>query len=327
LVVLAVLAVAFLIPRPRFSVEALTVPEQVIAGDNFTVAVIVENTGRAEGTRTLSLTINEEEYLEKEVSVGAGSEETVQFEIEGILPVGVNQVALEELAGEVRVLKPAQFELSNFSLGPNTLRTGEQTELAVDLSNLGEVEGSYTLSLTIDGEVEQTKEVTLAGESSTRVFFPIIKNKPGKYAVALNGFSETLEVWQIERPANGTVLINDLKGGHGHLRIYNGDERDAVVVLSSPSNPQKALLQVYVRSKSRHTVTGIKNGTYLIYFSTGEDWDSYSSRFTKSPYYQKFEERALYTEVYPRYNIISIEFSVAEGAAITERVPEDQFPN
>ncbi len=325
-VVLAVV-IAALIPRPKLTVEALFVPEQLEAGDSFIVTAKVVNTGRAAGAQTLDLNINGESFLRKEVVVEAGSEETVQFEIEGIDPAGVYRFNVDEFESDVRVLKPAEFELSRFSLESNQLIVGEETEVAVDVSNLGEVEGSYTLSLTIDGEVQQTEEITLAGESSTRVFFTVVKNEPGNYKVGLNDLSENLEVWEIVRPNNGTIFVNHLKGGSGHLKIDNGLSQDAVVVLTAPENPRKPLLSAYVRAKSKHTVRGIKNGVYHIYYSVGDDWESYSKKFTKSVHCGRFEEDFKFTSTSTTYTIWSFTLHAVEGGtASTETVPPNEFP-
>jgi hypothetical protein len=325
---IAVMAIVvnLLFPRANFVLDALTFPDQVVAGDDFVVSVKLQNTGRGKGSRTLAFSINEVEYLFKEVFLAGGLKETVIFEIEGALTPGVYQVGIDDLIGNVRILKPAEFELSNFKLSPTALRVGEQAELSVNVANLGEVEGSYTLSLNVDGEARQTEVVTLKGESSTKVTFPIVKDQPGNYEVRLNNLNESLQIWQIERPGNGTVLVNKLKGGHGHLRIRNKSDEDCVIALASPSHPNEALLLVYVRSKSNHTVKSIKNGTYMVYLATGEDWDSYSRRFTKNAYHEKFEQTAKYASKYPRYDIITIELGVTDGTARTERVPAHEFP-
>jgi hypothetical protein len=80
---------------------------------------------------------------------------------------------------------PAQFTLSNLVVNPSTATTGESVTISVDVSNTGEVEGSYAAILKINGSLEETKEVTLAGGASTTVTFAVSEDTAGKYEVGL----------------------------------------------------------------------------------------------------------------------------------------------
>ena len=82
---------------------------------------------------------------------------------------------------------PAEFELSEFAINPARMEVGEPVTISVIVQNTGELEGSYTLALKINGEIEQSAEVTLAGGESRKVSFTVVKNEPGTYAVAING--------------------------------------------------------------------------------------------------------------------------------------------
>jgi len=84
-------------------------------------------------------------------------------------------------------LTPAEFRLSEFAINPAQMEVGEPVTISAIVQNTGELEGSYTLTLKINGEIEQSTEVTLAGGESRQVSFTVVKNEPGTYAVAIDG--------------------------------------------------------------------------------------------------------------------------------------------
>ena len=83
----------------------------------------------------------------------------------------------------------AEFKLSEFAINPAQMEVGEPVTISAIVQNTGELEGSYTLTLKINGEIEQSTEVTLAGGESRQVSFTVVKNEPGTYAVAIDGLT------------------------------------------------------------------------------------------------------------------------------------------
>jgi hypothetical protein len=89
---------------------------------------------------------------------------------------------------------PAQFALSNLVINPSTVEVGETVTVSVDVSNSGEVEGSYAAILKINGSSEKTKEITLAGGASATVTFTASKDTAGRYDVELGDQSGEFSV-------------------------------------------------------------------------------------------------------------------------------------
>jgi Domain of unknown function (DUF2341)/CARDB len=89
---------------------------------------------------------------------------------------------------------PAQFELSNLVVNPSTVEVGETVTVSVDVSNTGEAEGSYAAMLKINGSLEETKEITLAGGASATATFTVSKDTAGTYEVELGGQSGEFSV-------------------------------------------------------------------------------------------------------------------------------------
>jgi len=84
---------------------------------------------------------------------------------------------------------PAKFKLSELAINPAQTEVGEPVTISAIVQNTGELEGSYTLALKINGEIEQSKETTLAAGESRQVSFTVIKDDPGTYAVAVDGLT------------------------------------------------------------------------------------------------------------------------------------------
>ena len=90
--------------------------------------------------------------------------------------------------------EPANFELTSFEITPPEVIIGETVSASVGVKNSGGTEGTYTVTLTIDGVKTDTKVVKLAPGASETVTFPLFKDKAGAYQVAIDSFISTLTV-------------------------------------------------------------------------------------------------------------------------------------
>jgi hypothetical protein len=132
--------------------------------------------------------------------------------------------------------------------------------------------------------------------------------------------------------ATGTLIKQIMTGdGCGELAIENGNDIDSVAVLSGIHGLRT--LAVYVGAHSKFTtVTCIADGTYYLYFTLGEDWDSNSARFTRRVRFFRFEDTFVFEtkpiqggEEYTRWNVTL--HPVEGGTAETPPVPEGEFPD
>jgi hypothetical protein len=92
--------------------------------------------------------------------------------------------------GEVIPPTPAKFSVTSLDLSSEQVEPGQEVLVTVNVTNTGGSEGSYTLDLTINGEVEQTKTVTLAASASDTVTFVVIKEELGTYTVSVDGLTK-----------------------------------------------------------------------------------------------------------------------------------------
>ncbi len=84
---------------------------------------------------------------------------------------------------------PAEFTITSLDLSSEQVKPGQEVIASVNVTNTGGSEGSYTLNLTINGEVEQTRTVTLAPQATETVAFNITKEEPGSYSISIGGLT------------------------------------------------------------------------------------------------------------------------------------------
>lgn len=100
---------------------------------------------------------------------------------------------------------------------------------------------------------------------------------------------------QNRRLGNGNFVRPGNRSGRGRLEIDNGTESDTVITLAKG---RSAAFTVYVRSGSEFTVKGVRDGSYTIYYSVGEDWDAKSGSFTRNCGFKKFDDTAVFKTIY-----------------------------
>jgi len=89
---------------------------------------------------------------------------------------------------------PAQFTITGLDVTPEQVLPGQPVTVSAQVTNVGDSEGSYTVNLTVNGQVEQTKAVTLAPEAMESVTFTVTKEVPGSYIVSMGDLSKEFTV-------------------------------------------------------------------------------------------------------------------------------------
>jgi len=74
---------------------------------------------------------------------------------------------------------------------------GETVTISVLVANTGEEEGSYTVTLKVNGVVEETREITLAGGASETATFTTAEDEAGTYSVAVDGLTGSFTVREV----------------------------------------------------------------------------------------------------------------------------------
>lgn len=90
--------------------------------------------------------------------------------------------------------KAAKFELSSLEINPSKVAIGDTAIVSVDLANIGNAEGTYSVTLSLDGTILETTNVTIPAESVRKVRFDVAKEEIGVYTIEIGGLSGQLQV-------------------------------------------------------------------------------------------------------------------------------------
>jgi hypothetical protein len=139
--------------------------------------------------------------------------------------------------------------------------------------------------------------------------------------LALNKDCEKLPVGEYQ-PYTGYIILDhrDVKGA-GELEVDNGMSQDGEVILTDREDD--AIVAFYIRAGDTFTLTGILDGVYRIFFSTGEKWDDATNSFSGSARYLSFEDTISY---YYYYKWMITLHPVEGGTADTQVLSPEEFP-
>jgi len=183
---------------PVFVASELSIsPAEVNVGEEVTITVLVTNTGDLEGTYQVTLKINDVAVDTEEVTLAGHASQWIAFTTTKDV-AGTYEVAVDDASGTFEVtapiLAPAAFTTSALFITPAEIEAGKEAAISVLVTNTGDLEGTYQVTLKINDVAVDTKEITLAGHASQRVTFTTTKEVPGIYSVAVDGLSGTFEV-------------------------------------------------------------------------------------------------------------------------------------
>ena len=92
--------------------------------------------------------------------------------------------------------KPAEFELSNLVITPPIAKAGEMVTVTADVTTTGEIGGSYSATLMVNGSQVQTRELTLSSGATETVSFNFAEDATGSHTVEVGELSGFLIVIQ-----------------------------------------------------------------------------------------------------------------------------------
>jgi len=174
----------------------------------------VANTGGTEGSYTVVLKINGVTEAEKSVTVAAGGSQIVTFSVTKEDAASYS-VTVDGLSGSFTVVVappvPAAFSVSNLSVQPAEVPTGEAVTIDVAVTNTGGTQGSYTVVLKINGVKEADRTVTIDAGDTLNIIFPVTEEDAGSYSVTVDGLSGSFTV--VAPPAINWPLLGGIIGG------------------------------------------------------------------------------------------------------------------
>jgi len=195
-----------------FSVSASVSPATVEAGSPVTVTAQVSNTGDEVGSLTVTLKVNDVQTESEVVTLAAGESTTLTWTVTkttaGTYTVDVNgETATFTVESPPEPPAPAEFETSNLSVSPATITPGEDITVTVDVENVGEESGSYTVEAKLDGATVDSESVTLVGGASTTVALTVTSETEGSHTVQVDDLSASFTVETPPKPFPWIMVI------------------------------------------------------------------------------------------------------------------------
>ena len=187
-------------------------PEEVVQGKEATISVDLSNIGGVEGDYSCTLVLSGVNIQTKTISLPPGGTKTIIFTFTPDKP-GATEVAMGGVARTITVLKPSAFALTSLVVPP-TAEFGSSTKVAVsvNLTNTGQVMGTYRAKLMVDDQEIEIKDITLQNGASQTVKFNFTPPKAGLLKIAVDELSANIKVYPsiplLVLPAVGAVLDN-----------------------------------------------------------------------------------------------------------------------
>jgi hypothetical protein len=89
---------------------------------------------------------------------------------------------------------PASFVISGMTVSPTEVHANESVTISVTITNTGDLNGSYDVTLKINNSESQIKKVTLDGGQVQTVSFAVTSDTTGEYSIEINGLSGKFKV-------------------------------------------------------------------------------------------------------------------------------------
>jgi hypothetical protein len=169
----------------------------------------------------------------------------------------------------------------------------------------------------------------LEGLSAVREASATLAARSGAQGYKLDIAAPPTPAEQNRRLPNGSFVRPGIRSGKGELTIDNGSDEDTLVTLAVGGRPS---ISVYVHTHARTKVTGIRDGAYQLYFTTGADWDPRARAFTRDCGFERFDDTFKFTTTRSATQIqwttwsVSLE-PVVGGTARTSDVDPSSFPS
>ena len=203
-IVLVIPGLAPAVDPAEFGVANLQIsPVRVEPGATVIITVQIGNVGEEEGTHELELILDGAVEQSQGVTLGGGEVTTVQFTVQRDAR-RLYSVEIDGLVGSFEVVAPAELVVSDLTISPASVQPGEETEISARVANVGDLHGTRSLELIVEGE-SSTVEVSLGPGESTTIAFSLTQETEGTHEVWLDGLSGSFEVLRSATKVGGII--------------------------------------------------------------------------------------------------------------------------
>ncbi|PSQ15073.1 hypothetical protein BRD00_15040 [Halobacteriales archaeon QS_8_69_26] len=260
-----------------FTVDVESTTSPVVEGEPLNVTVTVTNTGDTQDSQTLSVEVGGDVVDFTEVSLAGGESEVYEltWQTEGG-DAGNYQANVttenDTARTDVRVDSPSAFTATVEDTNAPILE-GETLRVNATVENIGDVEGTETVALVVDGEERASRNLTLGGGENETITlsWTTEEGDGGKYDAEVrsgpNGDNTTVT---IQRPAELAVQIQEVESP-----VVEGEEMAVVASIENVGDiPVSRTVVLSVGGQERYTqdltFSGGEERTIRLPWETGE---------------------------------------------------------
>jgi hypothetical protein len=171
-----------------------------------------------------------------------------------------------------QILNPAEFKVTNLILDYDWIQVGEPAQISVNVTNIGDLSGNHTVTLTIDEVPITTKTVQLSAAETTTVSFTASDLTVGNHTVTIGDLEASILV-TLEAPIRPAELqITNLATSRKEARIG-----DPITISATATNigdvAGEFSLNLLVNNEKRETksVQLDSDETATVYFEVAEE--------------------------------------------------------
>ena len=128
--------------------------------------------------------------------------------------------------------KPAEFIVTDLTVTPSEAEEADPVLISANITNIGDLEGTYDANLTINGVLTQTQIVSVLGNNtSVIVEFTVIEENIGDYTVELGGLTGSFKIKEAPPTSSNIHLSNPV------VKPYEGWVNQTITITVTANNP------------------------------------------------------------------------------------------
>ncbi len=208
-------------------------------GEPIGIQVKLTNRANETGSYSTTLTINGAAFETKTGSLEGGTSINLLFEVVEQTE-GTYQFTIGSLNGSFAITsaapppRPAEFQLSDLLIDPTVTTANSPITISVNVTNVGEESGSYSVELKINSAASGTKSVQLAGGESTTAEFSVTEATKGAYTVVIGNLTGEFSIQEPSRITLSNMFVKPYE-------VWVGDNVTVAVKATNPDTSPSSL--------------------------------------------------------------------------------------
>ncbi|MCW3999567.1 MAG: hypothetical protein NWE93_04960 [Candidatus Bathyarchaeota archaeon] len=140
--------------------------------------------------------------------------------------------------------KPAAFMVTDLTVDPPEVFAGEAVQIAVNLTNYGDLEGNVTIDFLINGEVKNSQNLTVSGRTNQTVEFTDLEFLEGTFNVEVANLTSSFLV-KTPPPDASKIVLSELR--MSPTEAWTGDPVTANATAYNPTDQaDKLFIRLFI---------------------------------------------------------------------------------